>query len=57
MKRGPTAYRSLQEFEREELRPQHKAGWSIDDLWQEAKFNPGEDSSLDSGDPQELNFD
>ena len=58
MKRhGPKRYRSLQEFDREELRPYRKAGWSLDDLYQEAKFNPGEDDSLRDDGPKELDFD
>ncbi|MEM9193568.1 MAG: hypothetical protein AAGF12_30620 [Myxococcota bacterium] len=55
-RRGPTYYRSMEEFEREELRPYKKAGWSLDDLYSEAKFNPAEDNSLDQ-EPKELDFD
>lgn len=54
---GPKRYRSLQEFEREELSQQKKAGWSLDDLYSEAKFNPGEDDSLKEEGPKELDFD
>ena len=32
----PKAYRTIEEFQREELRPQSKAGYSFDDLMQEA---------------------
>jgi len=54
-RRGPVFYRSLEEFEREEIRPCFKAGWSLDDLYQEATFNPAEDHSFDE--PQDLDFD
>ena len=30
--RGPKNYQNMAEFEREELRRHHKAGWSLDDL-------------------------
>jgi hypothetical protein len=53
--RGPTTYRSIEEFEREEIRPGMKAGWSLDDLFTEAKFSPAHDDSLDE--PKELDFD
>jgi hypothetical protein len=32
----PKSYRTIEEFQREELRPQSKAGYSLDDLMQEA---------------------
>jgi hypothetical protein len=32
----PKCYRSIEDFHREELRPQSKAGFSLDDLMQEA---------------------
>jgi hypothetical protein len=32
----PKSYRTIEEFQREELRPQTKAGYSFDDLMQEA---------------------
>ncbi len=56
-RRGPKVYRSLQEFDREELRPDHKAGWSLDDLYSEASFEPGEDDSIRDDSPKELDFD
>ena len=31
----PKSYRTIEEFEREELRPQYKVGFSLDDLMQE----------------------
>ena len=44
--RGPKSYHTLAEFEREELRRHHKAGWSLDDLYSEAAFDPGEDVAV-----------
>lgn len=55
--KGPKSYQSLAEFEREELRRDHKAGWSLDDLYSEATFDPGEDDSLASDERKELDFD
>lgn len=54
--RRPTGYNTFQEFEREELRRYNKAGWSLDDLYHEATYQPGEESA-DSGDANELDFD
>ena len=56
-KGGPKTYRTLAEFQREEIQPHHKAGWSLDDLYAEASFNPGEDDSLKDDEPKELDFD
>ena len=55
--RGPKRYNSLAEFDREELSDSRKAGWSLDDLYSEAKFTPGEDDSLKDDEPKELDFD
>jgi hypothetical protein len=54
---GPKSYGSMAEFEREEIRPGQKIGWSLDDLYAEATFNPGEDDSLYDDTKRELNFD
>jgi hypothetical protein len=35
----PKSYRNMQEFEREELRPGFKAGFSLDDLMQETMLH------------------
>jgi hypothetical protein len=35
----PRSYRSIEEFEREELRPSNKAGFSLDDLMQETMLH------------------
>jgi len=55
MRRPGSFYRSMEEFEREEIRPWKKAGFCLDDLYSEAAFHPGEDSSLDER--KELDFD
>lgn len=34
--RGPKTYNSIEEFERDEIRPSMKAGWSLDDLYSDA---------------------
>jgi hypothetical protein len=35
----PKSYRTIEEFEREELRPGFKAGFSLDDLMQETMLH------------------
>jgi len=35
----PKRYRSIEEFEREEIRPSFKIGYSLDDLVQESMFD------------------
>jgi hypothetical protein len=35
----PKRYRSIEEFEREEIRPSFKVGYSLDDLVQESMFD------------------
>ena len=35
----PKNYRTIEEFEREELRPQYKVGFSLDDLMQETMLH------------------
>jgi hypothetical protein len=42
---GPKNYGSFADFEREELRPMHKVGFSMDDLEAEATFNPAQEDS------------
>ncbi|HET6340421.1 MAG TPA: hypothetical protein VFG30_44740 [Polyangiales bacterium] len=53
--RGPKNYGSYADFEREELRPMHKVGFSIDDLEAEATFIPGREDS-NTTEPDELDF-
>ncbi|HKU40401.1 MAG TPA: hypothetical protein VJR89_19705 [Polyangiales bacterium] len=52
--RGPKNYGTFADFEREELRPLHKVGFSMDDLEAEATFNPGHEEA--SGEREELDF-
>lgn len=54
--RGPKRYRSMEEFEREEIRRHIKLGWSLDDLYEEANIHKRNNEEED-GDPKELNFD
>lgn len=54
--RGPKMYRSMEEFEREEISPHKKCGWSLDDLYQDATFHGPEDDSFEDG-TKELDFD
>ena len=35
----PKSYRTIEEFQREELRPGFKAGFSLDDLMQETQLH------------------
>ena len=53
--RPAKSYRTIEEFEREEIRSQNKAGWSLEDLYHEASFDRREPES--DGDPAELSFD
>ena len=45
----PSFYRSFEEFEREELRPGNRMGFSFDDLIEETNF----DSELDFDNEEE----
>lgn len=50
----PQHYRSFEEFERENIRPMNKIGFSLDDLEDEASFRPARE---DQGEQvEELNF-
>ena len=54
--RVPKSYRSLQEFEREELGRDSQAGFTLDDLIQEAAFGQSDmlfDDTFDEYDPSE----
>lgn len=56
----PKSYRSIEEFEREELRPQYKVGFSFDDLMQETMFDASDmlfDDTVDEYDPEEKDDD
>ncbi|HJL16757.1 MAG TPA: transcriptional regulator [Sandaracinaceae bacterium LLY-WYZ-13_1] len=53
--RGPKHYRSIEEFEREEIRSHIKLGWSLDDLENEANIHRRVVEEEDE--PAELDFD
>jgi hypothetical protein len=56
----PKNYRSIEEFEREELRPQYKVGFSLEDLMQETIFEGSDmlfDDTVDEYDPSEKDDD
>ncbi|HVZ31847.1 MAG TPA: transcriptional regulator [Polyangiaceae bacterium] len=52
---APKNYRSFAEFQREEIRPEQKLGWSIDDLWKEAELRVSE-LHFEDRDLEELDF-
>jgi hypothetical protein len=54
--RRPHGYSSLEEFEREEIRSNIKIGWSLDEIYQDARQMNRRDRDEEEG-PQELNFD
>jgi hypothetical protein len=52
----PKSYRTIEDFQREELRPQSKAGYSFDDLMQEATLYESDllfDDQVDEYEPDE----
>jgi hypothetical protein len=52
----PRSYRTIEEFEREELRPSNKAGFSLDDLMQETMLHESDllfDDQVDEYEPDE----
>ncbi len=52
----PKSYRSIEEFEREELRPQNKVGFSLEDLMQETMMGQSDllfDDTVDEYDPDQ----
>ena len=56
----PKNYRSIEEFEREELRPQYKVGFSLEDLMQETIFEGSDllfDDTKDEYDPNQFDDD
>ena len=52
----PKSYRSIEEFEREEIRRDMKLGFSLDDLMQDTDFQGGSDllfdDTVDEYDPE-----
>jgi len=56
----PKNYRSIEEFEREELRPQYKVGFSLEDLMQETIFEGSDmlfDDTIDEFEAEEAEDD
>jgi hypothetical protein len=52
----PKSYRSIEEFEREELRTNNKAGFSLDDLMQETMLHQSDllfDDQVDELEPED----
>lgn len=53
----PKSYRSMEEFEREAIRPDLKYGFSLDDLMQDTTFEGGSDllfdDTVDEYDPEQ----
>jgi hypothetical protein len=52
----PKSYRTMEEFEREELRPNNKAGFSLDDLMQETMLHESDllfDDQHDEFEPED----
>jgi hypothetical protein len=52
----PKSYRSIEEFEREELRTQYKVGFSFEDLMQETMFDGSDllfDDTVDELEPED----
>ena len=52
---GPKCYSSYADFEREEVRPMYKVGFSIDDLEAEATFKVAREE-VEKAEPDELDF-
>ena len=53
---SPRNYGSFADFERDELRPMQKVGFCVDDLENEATFNPAQEDLVTRGDREELDF-
>jgi hypothetical protein len=52
----PKSYRSIEDFEREELRPQYKVGFSFEELMMETTFGESDilfDDTVDEYDPDQ----
>ena len=52
----PKSYRSMEEFERETIRPDMKYGFSLDDLMQDTSFENSDllfDDTVDEYDPDQ----
>lgn len=56
----PKSYRSMEEFEREAIRPDLKYGFSLDDLMQDTAFESSDllfDDTVDEYDPDAVDDD
>ena len=56
----PKSYRTIEDFEREELRPQNRVGFSLEDLMQETVFHGSDmlfDDQYDELDPDNIDDD
>lgn len=56
----PKSYRTIEEFQREELRPSFKVGFTLDDLMQETHVEGSDllfDDTYDAYDPSERDSD
>jgi len=56
----PKSYRSIEEFEREAIRPDMKYGFSLDDLMQDTNYQASEllfDDTIDEYDPDMMDDD
>lgn len=56
----PKSYRTIEEFEREELRPSNKVGFSFEDLMQETILHESDllfDDQVDEYDPDAVEDD
>ena len=51
----PRSYGSFADFERDEIRPMQKVGFCVDDLENEATFNPGHEEAPNR-ETEELDF-
>lgn len=52
----PKSYRTIEEFEREEIRQDFKCGFSLDDLMQDTSFQSSDllfDDTVDEYDPDQ----
>lgn len=53
----PKSYRTIEDFHREELQPQNKVGFSLDDLMQETQLHESDLLFDDQHDEYELDED
>lgn len=56
----PKSYRTIEDFEREELRPQNRVGFSLEDSMQETVFHGSDmlfDDQYDELDPDNIDDD